>query len=353
MGSDQYPHPDVAGGLLAAREYGLEIIFVGDEKVVGPVLAQHAPGNLPVKLIHAPEVITMEDKGLALALKAKRPQPKTSMAVGIDLIKRGEAEAFVTAGNTGGGVATAYFRLGTLPGVERAALAPAFPTQKGTCVVLDIGANPDCKPENLLQFAVMGSVYAERVRGVKQPRVGLLSNGEEAGKGNQLVRDTYPLLAASGLNFIGNVEGKEFIGGEADVVVTDGFTGNIMLKTSEAVARLILETMREKIKSASVFAKLGGLMFRPTLQSLRRMLDPSEEGAAPLLGVNGLVFIGHGRSDAQAIKNAVRVARHAVEVNVLNSIRDEIARSLTPAARAPAPAERSGPGEHAPTLVQP
>jgi len=346
MGSDRCPQPDVEGGLLAAREYGVEIIFVGDEKVVSPLLAQHAADHLPVKLVHAPEVITMEDKGLALALKAKRPHPKTSMAVGIDLIKRGEAEAFVTAGNTGGGVATAYFRLGMLSGVERAALAPAFPTQKGTCVILDIGANPDCKPENLFQFAVMGSVYAEKVRQVKQPRVGLLSNGEEAGKGNQLVRDVYPLLAASGLNFIGNVEGKEVLGGEADVVVTDGFTGNILLKTSEAVARLILETMRQKIKSASVVAQLGGLLVKPALQSLRQMLDPSEEGAAPLLGVNGLVFIGHGRSDAQAIKNAVRVARNAIQVNVLNSIRDEIARSL-------APAERSGSGERVLTSVQP
>lgn len=334
MGSDGYPQPDVEGGLLAAREYGVEIIFVGDEKVVSPFLTSRASDRLPIKLIHAPEVITMEDKGMALALKAKRPAPKTSMAVGIDLIKRGEADAFVTAGNTGGALATAYFRLGTLPGVDRAALAPVFPTQKGTCVILDIGANPDCKPENLFQFAVMGSIYAEQVRKIKQPRVGLLSNGEEAGKGNQLVREVYPLLAASGLNFIGNVESKEVIGGEADVVVTDGFTGNIMLKTSEAVARLILETMREKIKSASLLAKLGGLLVKPALQSLRQMLDPSEEGAAPLLGVNGLVFIGHGRSNAQAIKNAVRVARNAVEVNVLNSIRDEIARSLSPATRA-------------------
>jgi glycerol-3-phosphate acyltransferase PlsX len=313
---------------MAARDYGVEIILVGDEEKIKPLLAGLNTESTSVTLVHAPEMLTMEDKGLALALKAKRKEPKTSMAVGIDLVKNGQADAFVTAGNTGAAVAVAYFRLGTLPGVERPALAPVFPTRTGSCVALDIGANPDCKPENLLQFGVMGSVYAARVRGVKNPRVGLLSNGEEAGKGNQLVRDAYPLLASSGLNFIGNVEGKEFIGGSADVVVMDGFTGNIALKTSEAVAKLITDAIREKIRNGSVAAKLGGMLVRPALQSLRAMLDPSQEGAAPLLGVNGLVFIGHGRSDAVAIKNAVRLARNAVNANVLSSIRDEITRRI-------------------------
>ncbi len=328
MGSDQFPQPDIAGGVMAAREYGVEIIFVGDEQVIRPVLAAQDPGSLPIQVAHAPEMLTMQDKGFALALKAKRKEAKNSMALGLDFVKRGEAQAFVTAGNTGAATATAYFRLGTLAGVERPALAPVFPTRQGSCVVLDIGANPDCKPENLLQFAIMGSVYAEKVRRVRQPRVGLLSNGEEAGKGNQLVKDTYPLLVASGLNFIGNVEGKEVLDGSADVVVTDGFTGNIMLKTAEAVSRLIVDTIRDKIRSASPLVQIGGALVKPTLQSLRRMLDPSEEGAAPLLGVNGLVFIGHGRSDALAIKNAVRVARQAVEAGVLASIQDEITRRL-------------------------
>ena len=334
MGSDQFPYPDVEGSVMAAREYGVEIILVGDESKVARALAAQNPGRLPIKIVHAPEMLTMEDKGLALVLKAKRKQARNSMAVGIDLVKNGEASAFVTAGNTGAAVVTAYFRLGTIEGVERPALAPVFPTKKGTCVVLDIGANPDCKPENLAQFAIMGSIYAARVRGVKNPRVGLLSNGEEAGKGNQLVKDAYPLLKASQLNFIGNVEGKELIGGEADVVVTDGFTGNVLLKASEAVAKLILETVRDKIKAASPLVKIGGLLVKPTLQSLRTMLDPSEEGAAPLLGVNGLVFIGHGRSDALAIKNAIRVARQAAEADVLVSIRDEIARHLAAPAEA-------------------
>ncbi len=340
MGSDKYPEPDVAGAVQAAREYGIEVILVGDEQVVRPVLARHNIGRLPVTIVHAPDMLTMEDKGMALALKAKRKEAKNSMAIGIDLVKTGQAEAFVTAGNTGAAGAVAYFRLGTLPGIERAALAPAFPTRKGSCVVLDIGANPDCKPENLLQFGVMGSIYAEHVRGVQQPRVGLLSNGEEAGKGNQLVRDTYPLLAASGLNFIGNVEAKELIAGEADVVVTDGFTGNIFLKSSEAVAKMITEVMREKIMNGSPLAKLGGALVRPALRSLRAMLDPSEGGAAPLLGVNGLVFIGHGRSDTVAIKNALRVARQAVEADVVRSIREDIAARVAtaPTERGPAAA---------------
>ena len=331
MGSDKYPEPDVAGAVLAAREYGVEIILVGDDKVVRPVLDAHQPGQLPITVVHAPEMLTMEDKGLALALKAKRKTARNSMAIGLDLLKQGQAQAFVTAGNTGAAAATAYFRLGTLPGVERPALAPAFPTRLGTCVVLDIGANPDCKPENLLQFGIMGSIYAEKVRRVSRPRVGLLSNGEEGGKGNQLVRDTYPLLMASGLNFIGNVEGKEVLAGQADVVVTDGFTGNILLKSSEAVASLITDAIREKIMTGSPLVKLGGALVRPALQSLRKLLDPSEEGAAPLLGINGLVFIGHGRSNALAIKNAIRVARQAAEANVLAAISDDVARRFAAA----------------------
>jgi glycerol-3-phosphate acyltransferase PlsX len=194
MGSDKFPEPDVEGGVLAAREYGVEIIFVGDEAILQPALARRDTTGLQLRIIHAPEMLTMEDKGMALALKAKRKNARNSMAIGMDLLKQGEAQAFVTAGNTGAAGATAYFRLGTLPGIDRPALAPAFPTRTGTCVVLDIGANPDCKPENLLQFGIMGSLYAERVRRVSRPRVGLLSNGEEAGKGNQLVRDAYPLL---------------------------------------------------------------------------------------------------------------------------------------------------------------
>jgi glycerol-3-phosphate acyltransferase PlsX len=328
MGSDAFPVPDVEGSVMAAREYGVEIILVGDETKIQPLLESQNVKDLPLRVVHAPEMLTMEDKGMALVLKARRPNSRNSMAVGMDLVKNGEAQAFVTAGNTGAASVTAYFRLGTIPGVDRPGLAPVFPTAAGSCVVIDIGANPDCKPENLLQFGIMGSIYAEKVRGVKNPRVGLLSNGEEAGKGNELIKTTYPLLKESGLNYVGNIEGKELIGGVVDVAVTDGFTGNVMLKTSEAVAKLLVDKIKEAIKGGGPLAMLGGLLVKPALGSIKKLMDPSEEGAAPLLGVNGLVFIGHGRSDAVAIKNAIRVARNAVESRVLESIGAAIEQSL-------------------------
>ncbi len=328
MGSDQYPTPDVLGAVMAAREYGVEIILVGDEAKIKPVLAAQKPGSLPIRIVHAPEMLTMEDKGMALALKARRGNAKNSMAIGIDLLKNGEADAFVTAGNTGAALATAYFRLGTIPGVDLPALAPVFPTATGSCVILDIGANPDCKPENLYQFAIMGSIYAEKVRSIKNPKIGLISNGEEEGKGNQLVRDALPLIKGAGLNFIGNVEGKEVIGGGVDVAVTDGFTGNVLLKSTEAVAKMIIEKVRYYIKNGGPLALLGGMLVKPALGQLRKLLDPSEEGAAPLLGANGIVFIGHGRSDEIAIKNSIRLAKNAVEAKVLEAIKDGIQERL-------------------------
>ncbi|MCJ7723538.1 MAG: phosphate acyltransferase PlsX [Anaerolineales bacterium] len=328
MGSDNHPLPDIQGAIMAAREYGVEIILVGDETKVRPLLEERNIGNLPIRIVHAPEMLTMEDKGEDLAFKARHKDVKNSMAVGIDLVKKGEADAFVTAGNTGAAMVTALFRLGRIRGVDRPALAPIFPTATGSCVVLDIGANPDCKPENLLQFGIMGSLYAEHVRGIKNPKIGLISNAEEAGKGSQLVREAYPLLKNALLNFIGNVEGKEVIGGVVDVAVTDGFTGNVMLKSSEAVAKLLVDKIKEAIKGGGVLVMLGGLLIKPAMSSIKKLMDPSEAGAAPLLGVNGLVFIGHGRSDSIAIKNAIRVAKDAVESGVLKSIQIAIEQSL-------------------------
>jgi len=324
MGSDGFPVPDVEGAVMAAREDGVEIILVGDKAILEPVLVAQNPGDLSIRIVHAPEMLTMEDKGMKLVLKARRPTSQNSMAIGIDMVKNGEADAFVTAGNTGAASVTAYFRLGTLPGVDRPGLCPVFPTATGSCVVIDVGANPDCKPENLLQFAVMGSIYAEKVRGVKNPKVGLVSNGEEEGKGNELVKGTVPLLKESGLNYCGNVEGKEVIGGAVDVAVTDGFTGNVMLKTAEAVAKMLVDMIRDTIKGGKLLTKIGGMLVKPALGNIKKLLDPSEHGAAPLLGINGLVFIGHGRSDALAIKNAVRVAVQAVEADVLNAIKSEM-----------------------------
>lgn len=328
MGSDEFPVPDVQGAVMAAREYGVEIILVGDEAKIRPALEAAQPGSLPIRIVHAPEMLTMNDKGEDLAFKARHKDAQNSMAVGLDLVKKGEADAFVTAGNTGAAMVTALFRLGRIRGVERPALAPVFPTATGSCVVLDIGANPDCEAVHLYQFGIMGSIYAEKVRGVKNPKVGLVSNGEEEGKGNHLVKEATPLFKASKLNYFGNVEGKEVIGGKVDVAVTDGFVGNVMLKTSEAVAKLIVDKIKSAIKNGGPLALLGGALVKPALNQIKKLLDPSEEGAAPLLGVNGLVFIGHGRSDAFAIKNAVRVAKNAVDAKVLDAMKSAIEESL-------------------------
>ena len=327
MGSDTCPEPEVAAAVEAYRQFGERVTLVGPEAKLKPRLEALAGKEAPVDVVDATDVITMEDKGLALALKAKRRGSRTTMAVGMDLVKEGAADAFITAGNTGGGLATAFYRLGVIEGVERPALTGLFPVKGGHCVVLDIGANPECTPHYLLQFAIMGSLYAQKVLGVAQPRVGLLSNGEETGKGNQLIKETYPLLEASGLNYIGNVEGKELFGGEADVVVTDGFTGNVLLKSSEAVARLITDTLKVELKK-SPLRLLGAALAKPAFASIKKMMDPGETGAAPLLGIDGLVFIGHGRSDAHALVSAIRVARQAVTADLMGATRQAIAAAL-------------------------
>ncbi len=325
MGTDTHPDTDVRGAIMAAKEYDLDIILVGDEKLLSEKLAEYAPNeNLPIRVVHAPEMLTMDDKGDGLVRKARHKESKNPMAVGIDLVKRGEADAFVSAGNTGATMVTSLFRLGRLRGINRPALSPAIPTVKGHCLALDLGANPDCKPRNLVEFGKMGSVYVEKVWGIKNPRVGILSNGEEAGKGSNLVRETYPLLAETDLNFVGNVEGKGVFAGEVDVVVTDGFTGNVFLKSSEGVAKLMSDTIKETIMQGGILAKIGGLLIKPSLGAVKEKLDPNAVGAVPLLGVNGLVFIGHGSSSDHAIKNAIRVAKEAVEANVLGSLREAL-----------------------------
>ncbi len=298
MGSDSCPEPEIAAAIEAADLFGDEILLVGPQELLNPRLKTASGETAKVRVIHAPDIITMEDKGLKLALKAKRAESKTSMAVAMDLLKSGEGDAFVTAGNTGGALATAYYRLGILEGVERPALTASFPSRDGFTVILDIGANPECKPEHLVQFAVMGSVYAEKIRHVSNPRIGLISNGEESGKGNELVKETSPLLEQCGLNFIGNVEPKEVFGSGVDVAVTDGFTGNILMKTSEAVAGLMTSVLKRELTS-SMITKTGALLAKPAFKNLKKLMDPEEIGAAPLLGINGLVFVGHGRSNSR------------------------------------------------------
>lgn len=322
MGSDTYPVPDVAGAVLAARELGEgeEIILVGDRQRIQKELDQREALPRGLRTVHASQVIEMTDK----PARAVKSRPDSSMVVGMDLVRTGEADAFVTAGNTGGALAAALFRLGRIRGIKRPGLTIVFPLPTGPVLVLDGGANADCKPEYLYQFGLMGSVYAERVLGRERPRVATLSNGEEAGKGNTLVKEAFELLSASSLNFIGNVEPKEFVAGVADVVVTDGFTGNVFVKQAEAVVRLIFGMVRDEIK-ASRRTALGGLLAKPALVRVGARLDPSNVGGAVLLGVRGTVIVGHGRSDEVAIKNAIRQAQQAVRGNVLAAIQDGLA----------------------------
>lgn len=326
MGSDSHPDPEVQAAVEAAKFWNDKIILVGPEDELHARLRLLTMSYPSIEVVHAPEILEMTDK----PAESARRKSQNSMAVGIDLLKSGEADVFITAGNTGGAMATALFRLGRLKNVKRPALTGLFPVRNGHCVVLDIGANADCKPEYLQQFAIMGSVYASKVLGKTNPRVALLSNGEEAGKGNELVKEAFPLLQSSGLNFIGNVEGKELFGGEVDVVVTDGFTGNILLKSSEAVARLLIDMLRDELTS-SLRTKAGALLARPAFAGIRKMMDPAEVGAAPLLGINGLVFVGHGRSDSRAMFNAIRVARQAVESDLLSALRSAIQERLVQA----------------------
>jgi glycerol-3-phosphate acyltransferase PlsX len=323
MGSDNNPEPELQAATEAVQLFGDEIFLVGPEETLRNRLETMPGKGEGIHVVNATETITMQDKGLALALKAKRKGSKTSMAVAMDLVQDGQADAFLSAGNTGGVVVTAFYRLGMIPGVERPAVTGLFPVKGGACVVLDIGANPEVKPEHLLQFAVMGAVYASAIRGIANPRIGLLSNGEEPGKGNELVKHSFPMLQTSGLNFIGNVEAKEIFAGEADVVVTDGFSGNIFLKTSEAASKMLVDMLKQELMS-SFITKMGALLAKSAFGNIRRILDPGEIGAAPLLGVNGLVFKAHGRSDARAILNGFRTTRQAVQAELLTKIKTAI-----------------------------
>ncbi len=317
MGGDHAPAVAVDGAVAAARDLGLEIVLVGQQHAVGAELARHDTAGLSLTLVHASEVIEM-DEHPAAAVRAKKD---CSMVVGMELVKRREADAFFTAGNSGGALAAALFRIGRIRGIQRPALSTIFPSQtpQGYCFLLDIGANADCRPEYLVQFALMGSIYAERVLGVSQPRVAIVSNGEEEGKGNQLVQETVPLLRASGLNFVGNAEGKDIPWGLADVVVTDGFTGNVIIKLAEGVSKLLMDILKEEITSRGV-TKVGALLAKPAFDQVRRRLDYREYGGAPLLGVDGVVIVGHGRSDALAIRNGIRMAAQTVENGVLEAI---------------------------------
>ena len=323
MGGDHAPQVTVEGGIWAAREYGIEVVMVGQRDLLEAELARHETAGLSLPVVHASEVLEMEDEP-ASAAKTKKD---SSMAVGMELVRRGEADAFFSAGNSGGIMAVALFRLGRVKGIKRPAASAVYPTLKGACVLLDVGANTDCKPEWLLQFAVMGGVYAEKALGLSNPRVGIISNGEEEGKGSILVKEAYQLLKGSHLNFIGNVEGKDVPLGLADVAVTDGFTGNVVVKLSEGLAKFLLGVIEKEIRSGTL-TTMGGLLAKPALVKTKKLLDYSEIGGAPLLGVNGVVIIGHGRSNAKAVKNGIGVAKRAAEGRMLQAISEGLAATI-------------------------
>jgi len=342
MGSDRAPKPEVEGAILACRHYDVQVVLVGREAEIREELKREIEKhptvkNLPIDVVHATEVIGMGEK----AATAVRSKHDSSMRVGLRLVREGRAAGFVTAGNTGAAMATAKMVLGALPGVDRPALAAVFPTSAGkAAILLDVGANVDCKPQNLEQFAVMGEIYSRSIFGTHRPRVGLLSIGEEEGKGNELTREAYGLLRQLPLNFAGNVEGRDLYNGTVDVIVCDGFIGNVALKVSEGLVSTVRFLLKESLKS-TISSQVGFLLSRRAFEDFKKRLDYAEYGGAPLLGIKGVCIVGHGSSNSNALKNAIRVAAQFAETK----INDKIEKGLnSQGARQSLPGEPLGAG---------
>jgi glycerol-3-phosphate acyltransferase PlsX len=319
MGGDKAPAETVRGAVLAAREYGIGVYLVGDENAIRTELAKHDTHGLDLPIVHTDEMIEMHEHP-ATAVRRKK---NASMILTLQLVRDGKALGAVSAGNSGAMMAASLFTLKRLPGVDRPALGGVFPTKSNACLIIDMGANTDCKPEYLQQFALMGSIYMQRIFNVSSPRVGLLSNGEEEGKGNQQVIDAHQLLkqsaSAMGLNFIGNIEGRDIPTGHVDIVVCDGFVGNVVLKLGEGLGEALLDLMKDQMTSTLLY-KIAAAILKPGLRQVFKRLDYTEYGGVPLLGVNGAAIISHGRSNAQAIKNALRVARQTATTGVAPAI---------------------------------
>jgi glycerol-3-phosphate acyltransferase PlsX len=325
MGGDDAPHPIIEGVVQAAslvRE-GTEILLVGQEALIRKDLkGRFIPRELPISVVNAPEVVSMEESP-AIALRKKRD---SSIMVAIELIKRGLADAIVSAGNTGAVMAGTLLELGRLKGVNRPAIASFFPTEKETTVVLDVGANADCKPINLYQFGVMGGIYAGRILGRRRPKIGLLSIGEESSKGNENTILAHRMLSGSSLNFIGNVEGRDILRGNVDVVVCEGFVGNVILKLTESIDGLLTSQLKRYVMS-NLRYRLGAHLLMPALMAFRRDLDYAEYGGAPLLGINSVCIICHGGSSAKAIRKAIDVAQRMVKANVNSGIIEQLQKN--------------------------
>jgi len=331
MGADRAPKPEVEGSILAARHYGVKVLLVGQESVVRAELDLHPVWRrLPIDIVHASEVIGMHEKA-AQAVRSKRD---SSLRVGLRLVRDGKADGFVSAGNTGAAMATAKMVLGALPGVDRPALATAFPTTQGTATILiDVGANVDSKAQNLQQFAIMGDIYFRtiftgRFSTAEHPRIGLLSIGEEESKGNELTREAYKMIKDLPVNFVGNVEGRDLFNGQADVLVCDGFVGNVALKISEGMADAVRFLLRQSLQE-TITRQVGFLISRRAFVDFKKRLDYSEYGGAPLLGIKGVCIICHGSSNANAIKNAIRVASEFANSKLNRVIEERIAEAST------------------------
>jgi glycerol-3-phosphate acyltransferase PlsX len=323
VGTDKAPEAEIRGAILACKALPVRVHLVGPEAELRDLLdeALGDDEDLPIVIHNATERIGMEEK----AAHAVRTKKDSSIRVGLKLVREGKAAGFVTAGNTGAAMATAKMVLGALPGVDRPALATPMPSAKGNpCVLLDVGANVDCKANNLAQFAVMGEIYARAVLKIDSPRVGLLNVGEEETKGNDLTHEAFPLLKALPIRFVGNVEGRDIFSGLADVIVCDGFVGNVALKTSEGVGRFVREVLRESL-TRTVTAQVGALLSRKAFNEFRQRLDYREYGGAHLLGVRGVCIIGHGSSNDRAIYNGIRVAYESAKGGVIQSIEAEFA----------------------------
>src|SRR5437667_10244 len=328
MGGDNAPGEVVLGAIQAAREYSMGVYLVGREDAIRAALAKHDTSGLDLPIIHTDEVIEM-DEHPASAVRRKK---NASMTLALQLVRDGAALGAVSAGNSGAMMAASLFTLKRIEGVDRPALGTIFPTRDGVSLVIDMGANTDCKPEYLQQFALMGSIYMERIQHLDHPRVGLLANGEEEGKGNQQVQAAHQLLKATattlGINFIGNVEGRDIFAGTTEVVVCDGFVGNVVLKLSEGLSETLLGLIRAEM-AKSLPNKLAGAILRSHLRKMNKRLDYTEYGGLPLLGINGVAIISHGRSNAKAIKNALRVARETAQSGVAPAIAEGLAKLRT------------------------
>ncbi|MDI9485768.1 MAG: phosphate acyltransferase PlsX [Bacillota bacterium] len=318
FGGDYAPEQIVKGALQAAEQDGIRVILTGNETRLKS-LVNGKPGSELIEIVHAPEVIQMDE-----AAEAVRSKPNSSLVQAARLVKEGEAGALVSAGSTGATMAAAVLTIRRIKGVERPAITSLMPTRTGVALMVDVGANVDCKPGQLLQFAQMGSIYAENVLRIHRPRVGLLNIGHEPTKGNSLSKEVYTLLQDAGVNFVGNIEGRDISAGHCDVVVCDGFVGNVVLKFAEGLADALFGMMKEEFTS-SIPAKLGALLLEPGLRSIKKKVDYTEYGGAPLLGVNGVVIIAHGGSNAKAIYNAIRVAKEGVQQNIVQGIAERMA----------------------------